>query len=121
METTQVLTTEMVLDHHLKAFASNDIDAIMLDYTEESELWKADGQLKGREEIVAFYSYVFSILPKESTEMHSIQRIVQGNKAYLVWSADSAFISIPLGTDSFEIADGKIIWQSIAAHIVPKS
>ena len=111
----------MVVDQHLQSFNNNDLDALLRDYTDESELWKADGHLKGKEAIAAFYSYVFSILPRESTEMHLVQRIVQGNKAFLVWSADSAFITIPLGSDSFEILDGKIIWQSITAHIVPKS
>jgi hypothetical protein len=121
METIHQLTTDMVLDQHLQSFINNDIEALMRDYTDESELWKADGQLKGKEAIAAFYSYIFSILPRESTEMHPVQRIVQGSKAYIVWSAESAFISIPLGTDSFEISDGKIIWQSVAGHIVPKS
>jgi len=121
MQTVQELTTEMVLDQHLQSFNANDLDALLRDYSDDSELWKADGRLKGKDGIASFYSYVFSILPKESTEMHLVQRIVDGNKAFLVWSAESSFISIPLGSDSFEIVNGKIIWQSITAHIVPKS
>ena len=38
----------------------------------------------------------------------------------LVWSAASPTVSVPLGTDTFVVRDGKIVFQTFAGQIVPK-
>ncbi|GEO05152.1 hypothetical protein AAE02nite_28160 [Adhaeribacter aerolatus] len=119
METLQI-STDTILDHHLKAFRNNDLAELMKDYSAESEVWTPDGAVVGLEAIAAFYTYIFSLLPKEQFNLDIKQRIVKEHKAYLVWSTESPFINIPVGTDSFQISGDKIIWQSLAAHIIPK-
>ncbi|WP_375434152.1 nuclear transport factor 2 family protein [uncultured Hymenobacter sp.] len=120
METVQI-STEAILRHHLEAFCNNDVEALIKDYVPTSEVWTPDGALIGLDSISSFYSYVFTLLPKESLHFEVRKEIVKGNKAYIVWNASSTIINVPLGTDSFEIEDGKIVWQSLAAHIVPAS
>jgi len=120
MQTPQI-TVEAIVQHHLEAFGNNNIDEIMKDYDQQSEVWGPDGAMIGLDAISAFYSYVFTLLPKENTHFEIKQRIVKREKAYIVWKADSAIIEIPIGTDSFEIKAGKILWQSLAAQIIPKS
>ena len=119
METLQV-TAQTTLIHHLEAFAKNDIDAIMDDFTEESEVWTREGAIKGMDAIRAFFSYAFTLFPSNSTRLDLKQMIVDKNKAYIVWSAETAMITVPIGTDSFEIEDGKILWQSAAFQIIQK-
>lgn len=46
--------------------------------------------------------------------------IAKGNKVYIIWIADSPVVNVPFATDSFEIVDGKILWQSAAFQIVQK-
>ena len=46
--------------------------------------------------------------------------IIKGDKVYIVWNADSPIINVPIGTDSFEIIDGKILWQTTAIQIIQK-
>ena len=119
MQTLQV-TAKATLEHHLEAFGKNDIDEIMDDFTEQSEVWTPEGAIKGLEAIRAFFSYAFTLFPKDSLRFDLKQMIVNKDKAYIVWSAESAIIDVPLGTDSFEIKDGKILWQSAAFQIIQK-
>ena len=119
MQTLQA-TAQTTLEHHLDAFGKNDIEAIMDDFTEESEVWTQEGAIKGLEAIRAFFSYAFTLFPKDSTRLDLKQMIVDKNKAYIVWTAENAMITVPIGTDSFEIEDGKILWQSAAFQIVQK-
>ena len=119
METQQV-TAQATLEHHLETFGKNDIDGIMDDYTEHSEVWTPEGAIKGLENIRSFFSYVFTLFPKDSTRLEIMKMIVNKNKAYIVWNAESAIINVPIGTDSFEIKDGKILWQSAAIQITHK-
>ncbi len=113
-------TAETTLQHHLEAFGNNDIDEIMKDYTEKSEIWTPEGAIVGLDAISAFMSYAFTLFPKNSTRLDLKQMIVKGNKAYIAWSADSAVITVPLGSDTFEIKEGKIVLQTAAIHIIPK-
>ncbi|MGV3641461.1 MAG: nuclear transport factor 2 family protein [Adhaeribacter sp.] len=119
METLTISATE-VLDHHLQAFINNDLTEIMKDYTEASEVWTPDGFLVGLEAIAGFYTKAFALLPKGESKLEVKQRLHKENKAYLVWTADSPVVQIPLGTDSFEFRNNKIAWQSLAAQIIPK-
>ena len=119
METLQA-TAQATLEHHLEAFGKNDIDEIMDDFTEQSEVWTQEGAIKGLGAIRSFFTYAFTLFPKDSTHLDIKQMIVNKNKAYIVWTAESAIINVPLGTDSFEIKDGKILWQSAAFHVIQK-
>lgn len=114
-----ITTTEEVLNHHLEAFMNNNLDELMKDYTEASEIWTPDGAISGLEAISSFFSYVFTLLPTGSA-LELKFKIIKDEKIYIVWSADSDFISIPFASDSFIITGGKIIWQTTAAQIIPK-
>ncbi len=113
-------TTEETLLQHLQAVGDGDIDAIMADYAEDARIFTADGTLHGHEEIrPLFESIIADILPPGS-DLVMMQQIVEGEIAYILWSADSANYSIPLATDTFVIRDGKITTQTLAARIIPK-
>jgi hypothetical protein len=46
---------------------------------------------------------------------------VKGDYAYILWTAETADNSYELVTDTFVVKDGKIVTQSFAAKILPKS
>ena len=50
-----IMTTHDVLMHHLTAFGNNDLEEILKDYTQQSELLTPNGPLKGLEEIQSFF------------------------------------------------------------------
>lgn len=119
MNTLTSSNVQAVLDHHLAAFSAGDVVEILKDYTEDSELLTPDGSMKGLEAIAAFFSEVFKIIPK-GTALALKQMLVRENLAYIAWSCESSFVSIPLGTDSFVIQSDKIQYQTLAAHIIGK-
>ena len=67
----------------------------MKDFTEASELLTPDGALKGLNAIRSFFEEIFKIMPK-GTALEMKQMIIRDDVAYVVWSAESSFVSIPL-------------------------
>ena len=119
MATTTLSKNQEVVNHHLAAFLEADLNEILKDFTEESELLTPDGPLKGLDAIRSFFEEAFKIVPKGST-FELKQMIVRDNVTYLAWTCESSFVSIPIGTDSFIVENDKIIYQTLAAHIIPK-
>ena len=119
MQTLQ-MTPERVFQHHLEALGKNDMDELMKDYAGQSELWTPDGAIVGLEAISSFYSYAFTLFPKGKTELEIKKMIVKANKVYVVWTADSPLVNVSFATDSFEIKEGKILWQSTAFQMTQK-
>ena len=113
--------TEQVLDHHLKAFGDRDMDAILADYTEESVLLTPDGVLKGYKQLQPAFEGLFTEFAKPGANFEMKQRIIEGNVAYIVWSAETADNIYELATDTFVIRDGKIAVQSFTPKVVPKN
>jgi ketosteroid isomerase-like protein len=110
-------TTESVMNHHLKAFAENDVSEIMEDYTEDAELWTPEGKVVGLAAITAFFTEAFKLVPSGQTQFNLSQSIITGDTVFIVWNADSPVASIPLGTDTFIFREGKIVLQTLAAII----
>src|SRR5687767_9215412 len=84
--------TAAVFARHLQAFASADVDAIMGDYTEASVVWTPDATARGLEQIRAFFTQVFALFPAEGTVFAIQRQEVEGEVAYLAWSAASPVI-----------------------------
>ncbi len=63
MQTSQITPT-IVFEHHLEALRQNDLDELMKDYTEKSEIWTPDNAFVGLEAISSLYSYAFTLFPK---------------------------------------------------------
>jgi len=49
-----ILNSEDVLQHHLQALGQNDLEELLKDYTEESELWTQNGIISGLDNISSF-------------------------------------------------------------------
>src|SRR5687768_15326545 len=116
---TVLTSTEEVLNHHLAALVDNNMEEMMKDYTEASEIWTPDGAITGLEAISSFFSQAFTLLPSGS-QLNLKFKILKDDKAYLVWSAESDIVHIPFAADSFLIRHGKIVWHTIAAQIIQK-
>lgn len=109
--------TQEILNHHLSAFAEADANEILKDFTEESELLTSGGGLKGLNEIRSFFKETFKMIPKGSA-FEIVQTIVRDNVAYVAWTCESPFVSIPLAADSLIIENDKIRFQTMAVHII---
>ncbi len=113
MQTT-LTKPEKTFQHHPEAIANNDLEEIMKDYTEQSELWTPDGPIVGLKAISSFFSYALTLFPKGNTKFELKKQIANDDKVYIIWSSESPVVHIPFATDCFEMKDGKIMWQTTA-------
>ncbi len=113
-------TTQQILEHHLKAFGEGDLEGILEDYTETSLLFTPDGLLRGPGEMRGLFEAFFAEFAKPGASFEMKKQIVEGETAYIVWSAETADNVYELATDTFVVRDGKIVTQTFAAKIVPK-
>ena len=114
----EVITKE-VLIHHLTAFGNNDLDEIMKDYTEKSEVLTPNGPLKSLGDIRQFFSDYFIAIPTGSAfEMK--QMTIRHNVGYVAWSSESSIASIPMGTDTFVLEGKTIRFHTVADHRISK-
>jgi len=113
------MSTESVINHHLEAFSSGNIDALMEDYTEDSALILAEATLTGLESIRAPFTDFLTGLFKPGTYEFTMDRMeILGDIAYLVWHSTNQGAEVKLATDTFLIQDDKIKVQTLTALIV---
>ena len=112
-------TTQDVLTHHLNCFG--DIVGTMADYTAESRFFTPDGVLRGSEAIRRFFVRLFEEFAKPGMSFEMLRQEVDGDTAYIVWKAETADNRFELGTDTFIVQNGKIVTQTFAGKISPKS
>ena len=96
--------TEATLAHHLEAFGKGDVDDILSDYTAESKIFTPDGAVEGTAAIRPFFEKLVGMFPPGS-KFEMIKQIVDGETAYIVWTAESEKVKVVLGTDTFVIRD----------------
>ncbi len=114
-------STQQVLDHHLQSFGTGDLDGILEDYTSGSIIIAPDGVHRSREEWSGFFSALFAEFAKPGMSFSMDQQVVDGEIAFIRWSAETADNTYELGTDTFLIRDGKIVTQTFAIKTTPKS
>ena len=113
-------TTSDVLDQHLKCFGENDLDGVLADYSSDAVLFVPGKPLKGPNAIKPFFQALFSEFAKPGASFSMRQQYVEGDYAYILWSAETAENSYEAATDTFVVRKGKIVAQSFAAKITPK-
>ena len=113
-------TTGEILDQHLKCFGENDLDGGVADYSSDAVLFVPDRPLRGPEAIKPFFRAFFAEFAKPGASFSMRQRYVEGEYAYILWSAETADNLYEAATDTFVVRDGKIVAQSFAAKITPK-
>jgi ketosteroid isomerase-like protein len=115
------MSTAEVLDHHLAAFGAADVDEIMVDYADGAVFYTPDGPVRGAAAIREAFRRVFAdAFPRAGTTLEMRQRFAEGEVAYIVWSAETPTMRVPIGTDTFVVRSGKIVVHTFAAHILPK-
>jgi ketosteroid isomerase-like protein len=114
-----MLTTTDVLDQHLKSFGRNDLDGVLADYSTDAVLFIPGRSLKGPNAIKPFFQALLAEFAKPGASF-SMQQCVDGDYAYILWSAETADNSYEAATDTFVVRNGKIVAQSFAARITPK-
>ena len=116
----KMLSTSDVLDGHLKSFADYDVEGVVADYSSDAVLFVPSGTLKGTDSIEPFFQALISEFVKPGSSFTMQLRSIEGDHAYILWSAETADNSYEFATDTFFVRDGKIVAQSFAAKVTPK-
>lgn len=112
--------TESIINHHLEAFSNGSIDELMLDYTDSSIIITPQRVLINFNEICALYNKFITEVVPPGCDFELSKKIINGDIAYLIWSAESENYRIPFGTDTFIIKNGKIDTQTVAMVLEQK-
>jgi ketosteroid isomerase-like protein len=99
---------------------AGDVDALREDFTEDSVLLTPDGPVTGLDALREMFTGLTTELLPPGSELNLINQSIEGEVAYVVWSASSPKYNFPIGTDTFVIKNDKIVVQTFAAKIDPK-
>jgi ketosteroid isomerase-like protein len=113
-------TTKDVLDHHLKCFGERNLEGILSDYAPAAVLFTTDGPLRGVDAIRPLFQALIAEFGKPGAIFSMKQQFVEGDFAYILWTAETADNVYEMATDTFVVRDGKIVAQSFAGKITPK-
>jgi len=111
--------TRSILEHHFQTFQHNDIDGIMMDYTEESILITPTSTYKGLSEIRENFVRIFESMPANGTIITLTRSEITRDIAYVVWKAVTPTLEFKYATDTFVIVNSKIVSQTFAGDVVP--
>lgn len=115
------MSTESVVDHHLSSFVSGNLDEIMEDFTDESILLGPTATLRGRDAIRSLFAEFFETLFRPGSYTLTVDRQeIVGELAYIVWRSENEDADVTLGTDTWLVRNGKIVYQTFAAKVDPK-
>jgi ketosteroid isomerase-like protein len=116
----RTVSTSDVLDRHLKCFAEYDLEGVLADYSSDAVLFVPTGPLRGQDAIRSLFEGLISEFAKPGSSFTMQQRCVDGDHAYILWTAETADNSYEFATDTFVVRNGKIAAQSFAAKIKAK-
>ena len=118
---TEIGSTSEVVAHHFKGFADRDLDRIMADYGADALFFTPEGALRGPAAIRGVFEKLFGEFAKPGASLASNRRLVEGDYAYTVWTAETPDNSYELANDVFAVQNGMIQMQAFTAKVHPKS
>lgn len=114
-------STKDVVEHHLQSFGEGDLEGILEDYAAGAILFTPRGPLKGTDAIRPLFVAMLAEFGKPGATFKMQQQLIDGDYAYILWNAETADNVYELATDTFVVRGGKIVAQSFAGKITPKS
>jgi ketosteroid isomerase-like protein len=119
-EDLEMTSTKDVLDHHLKSFSEGDLKGILSDYAPEAVMFTPDGPLRGPDEMRPLFQALIAEFGKPGAAFTLKRQTIDGDYAYILWTAETADNVYEVATDTFVVRDGKIAAQSFTGKIRPK-
>ena len=110
-------TSKNVVERHLKAFADNDLEVLMSDYTNESILITREATYTSLEEIKAFFIGLNVHFPRQKSTLVLDNLVAKDDLVFIVWHAKTPSLNVPLGSDTFIVKGGKINRQTFAGQL----
>jgi ketosteroid isomerase-like protein len=119
-EEREMVSTKDVLDNHLTSFSKGDLEGILSDYTPDAVLFTAEGPLRGADAMRPLFQALIAEFGKPGAVFTLKRQSIDGDYAYILWTAETADNVYEVATDTFVVRDGKIAAQSFTGTIRPK-
>jgi ketosteroid isomerase-like protein len=113
-------STKEVVDNHLKCFGEGDLKGILSDYAPGAVLFTPNGPLRGTDAMRPLFQALIAEFGKPDAVVSMKQQSVEGEYAYILWTAETADNIYEIATDTFVVRNGKIVAQSFTGKITPK-
>ncbi len=107
-------TTE-VWNHHIQAWESRSVEAIVSDYSDDSVLVLNNQVFKGRDQIAQVFTQLFVIFDDGINRIDT--PVLFDRFVYITWNYTPTGNREFFGTDTFVIENGKIVLQTIASTL----
>ena len=76
---------------------------------------------RGVDAIRSLFEALIAEFGKPGATFQMKQQLVEGDYAYILWTAETADNAYELATDTFAVREGRIVAQSFTAEITPKN
>jgi hypothetical protein len=80
----------------------------------------SDGPLRGADAIKPLFQAMVAEFGKPGATFSMKQQFVEGDYAYILWTAETADNVYEMGTNTFVVRDDKIVAQSFTGKVTPK-
>ena len=101
-------STKDVLDHHLKSFSEGDLKGILSDYAPGAVMFTPDGPLRGPDDMRPLFQALIAEFGKPGAAFTLKRQSIEGDYAYILWTAETADNVYEVATDTFVVRNGKI-------------
>jgi ketosteroid isomerase-like protein len=108
-------TAEAVVQRHWAALFAHDLEALLRDYAEDAVMLIsiAPAPIRGLAGLRAFWEMALQLWTPEVIRQFKMDaQLAAGDIVFATWTVGE---TIPLGTDTFIVRDGKIAVQTAAA------
>ncbi|NKB49733.1 MAG: nuclear transport factor 2 family protein [Alphaproteobacteria bacterium] len=106
--------TKAVLDSHLTAFGSGNVDAILANYASDAVIMFPGGMVSGHADIRGMFEGLVTEFGQPGVTFEMLNSDVSGEIAFIVWKAETGKAVYEMGTDTYVIRDNKIVMQTVA-------
>lgn len=115
------MTAQELLGKHLQRFESGDIDGLLSEYAADVVFITRDKTLRGPAEVRPLLEALIAEFSQPGVRFELLARRTEGDYAYITWTAETPQNQYTLGSDTFVVRNGKIVMQSSALAVTPKT
>ena len=113
-------STRDVLNNHLKTFDRGDLKGLLSDYAPDVVFFTGGKVFKGIDAIRPLFEAWIAEFGQPGATFNMKHQLVEGDYAYMLWTAETADNIYELATDTFVVRQGRIVAQSFTAKITAK-
>jgi len=98
-----------------------DLEGVLFDYAPGVVFFTPEGTLRGVGALRPLFQRMIKEFSKPAATINLKQQLIDGEHAYIFWTAETPENVYELATDTFVVQNGKIVAQSFTAKITAKS